>query len=587
MKSLSFIAVSFLVAVNAASVSFKVIAPNAKSSVQVNVNGALTTLEASDPDVPYYTGSAELNDGQSYKYVVDGTAETFDRVLNGGSTSTKNEFFERPVTYANLPTIPKILSEGSWTRGDQTDALWDSNYVPSVFVTGAASEMNNLIENVAKETYKTKITYIDAEKVTTIEGCDFRLHKPGKKKNDAKQSWVWTLPEGKTVAKRSWFKIRHMEEDPTQLREKLYADIARQMGTYANQANMVRFFINKEGMGTFNMLDDVIAYSYINAMFYNGQAPAKKGALYDGASGASFNASGTMDSFIPAEGSPLDQDALMPMAQAFAAIDFSNDAQVKGIAKFFDYDQFLRFMVMEFLTGDWDGYWQEQTNDGAYIDPNDNNKVYYLAQDFDATFGVNLAQGREFVKTAYTDFPQQFPGGILINKLLTNPGAKATFESYLKTTVQEIFNNATLGAYVTARHDFLAPDLRWDRSIKQRSPGNVFGWTFEQTQQNLFEGVIASATNTGGAEWGLLEWVMAKEKAVREQLHITGGPTPAKPSVQTQTPAQTSTDSHPAIPAVDTSATLNNQAASTSAGSTPYTPSLFLLATTALFISFF
>lgn len=67
MKSLSFIAFTFIVAVNAAKVTFKVIAPSAKSSVQVNVNGSLTDLKAKDPDVPLYIGSANLNNGQSYK----------------------------------------------------------------------------------------------------------------------------------------------------------------------------------------------------------------------------------------------------------------------------------------------------------------------------------------------------------------------------------------------------------------------------------------------------------------------------------------------------------------------------------------
>ncbi|KAG1444421.1 hypothetical protein G6F56_010304 [Rhizopus delemar] len=462
--------------------------------------------------------------------------------------------------------------------------------------------MNNLIENVPKDVYQAKITFISADNVTTFDNCTFGLHKPGKKHNDAKQSWVWTLPEGQTMAQRSWFKIRHMEEDPTQLREKLYADIARHMGTYANEANMVRFFINKEGMGTFNMLDDVIMYSYINAMFYNGNPPSQLGALYDGASGASFNASGDMDSFIPNVESPLDQDALMPMSKAFANVDFSNDEQVKAISQYFDYDQFLRFMVIEFLTADWDGYWQEQTNDGAYIEISNNNKVYYLAQDFDATFGVNLDQDRDFVNTPYTDFPSKFPGGILINKLLENPTTKTTFETYLKTAVQDIFNNATLGAYATARHNFIAPDLEWDRSIKQRSPGNIFGWTFDQTYKNLFEGVTAPGESQGGADWGLLEWVVAKEKAVRSSLNIPADASAATSTAQTSTAASASdastsdaastnadstTDSTTDSSSESESTTTLNQAAAASSATTTTAPHMLLLAAGALFISFF
>jgi hypothetical protein len=142
--------------------------------------------------------------------------------------------------------------------------------------------------------------------------------------------------------------------------------------------------------------------------------------------------------------------------------------------------------------------------------------LYYLAQDFDATFGVNLAYEKSFVDVPYTDYPKKFPNGVLINRLLENPTVKATFESYLRTTVDKVFNTETLGKIVQARHDFYAPDLKWDRSIKQRSPGNVFGWTYEQTSQNLNEGVSAPGGKaSGGAQWGLIEWITAKEKAVK------------------------------------------------------------------------
>ncbi|KAG2197715.1 hypothetical protein INT47_007949 [Mucor saturninus] len=532
MKSLSFIALTVLTAVNAASVTFKVIAPECNTDVQVDINGQLTKLTASDPDVPYYTGTAELADDATYKYVVDGTAEDCTRSLEEGS-STRNEFYNRPITYADIPELPSILTNGSWTRGATSHPIWDSNYIPSVFVTANEEEMENLILNVPKDVYSAKITVIGPDEVNTFENCTVNLHRPGRKNNDAKQSWVYTLPEGQLLASRSTFKLRHQEEDPTQIREKLYADISRKMGTYANEANMVRLFVNKEGMGTFNMLDDVIKYSYIDAMFNNGTESTEMGGLFDGGSGATFDPADGYYSFTPNEESPFGQEDIEPFATKFEAVDFSNDAQVQAIADYFDYDQFLRFMVIEFLTGDWDGYWMEQTNIGAYIAADENDKMYYLAQDFDATFGVNLAYEDDFVELPYTDYPTKFPKAVLINKLLENPTVKSTFESYLRTTVVEIFNNATLGNYVNARHEFIYPDLEWDRSIKQRSPGNIFGWTAEQTTQNLVEGVTAPGASTGGAAFGILEWVSEKEAAVKSALSISDDEI-SKPAAKTE-----------------------------------------------------
>lgn len=51
---------------NAATVTFRVVAPGA-TDVQVSVNGQLTKLSASDPDVPYFVGQAEANDQAQYQ----------------------------------------------------------------------------------------------------------------------------------------------------------------------------------------------------------------------------------------------------------------------------------------------------------------------------------------------------------------------------------------------------------------------------------------------------------------------------------------------------------------------------------------
>ncbi|KAI8971916.1 coth protein-domain-containing protein [Mycotypha africana] len=494
MKSLAIIAISLLAAVNAANVTFKVVAPDAKKQVQVQVDGKLVNLKAADPDVPYYTGTADLQ-GKNYKYIVDGKAENFDRSFDGGD-ATKNDYYSRKVTYAtNIPKLPTALSDGAWDKAERNHPIWDDNYIPTIFVTGDQNDMNDLIENVPKTTYKTKVTFIGPDDVYKFEDVSLGLHRPGRKNNDAKQSWIWALPEDQFLGGRNWFKLRHMEEDPTQLREKLYADIAENIGTYVGSANMVRLFVNKEGMGTFNMLDDILKYSYINAMFYG-----------DG-----------YTSFTPNIESPLTADDIAPFSEALAKVDFKDDAQVQATAQYFDYDQFLRLMAMEFLTGSWDAYWIEQTNDGAYIDL-DEKKLYYLAQDFDATFGVNLDDtidpNHEFGKSTVDDWIKKFPKAWLIQKYLSNPTIKATFNQYVQEIHEKIFNYDTLSKVVEARHNFYAPDLQWDRSIKQRSPGNVFGWTFQQTKDNLYQGVSAPGGSGGGAAYGLLEWVKQRDEAL-------------------------------------------------------------------------
>ena len=295
---------------------------------------------------------------------------------------------------------------------------------------------------------------------------------------------------------------------------------------------MTRLFINGDGFGTFNLLDDVTQYSYPSAMFYDGKPPAQMGGLFDGASGASFQYSATGDyySWIPNPTSPDDPSAIGPICQLWSQTDKTNDAAIATVNQQLDLDSFVRFMVLEYLTGNWDGYWEGQTNDGLYRDVTQNNKWYYLAQDFDATFGVNLPTADPtFPAWSYTKFPATYPGAVLINGLLQNPTYQNTFVTYLKNTVQVLFNNVTLTNRILKYHEFILPDLAWDRNITQRSPGIDFRWTLAQTTENLYQGVVAGGTAPGGAGYGLLEWIIQKADAVAKEFSITITSTPVGP----------------------------------------------------------
>ncbi|KAI9279312.1 coth protein-domain-containing protein [Sporodiniella umbellata] len=584
--SLAVISSSFLIAISqAANIHFNVIAPGA-TDVKVSVNGQQVALTASDPNVPYFTGAAEAGSATSYKYVVGGTQESFDRSLNGIKNSTLNDFYNRPVTYANIPQLPNpIQTNPQWTRSGKKSEIFDDNYVPSVFFHADDSQVQNLVKNVPADKVTGTLTFIGSNYVYTYQNVAFGIHGAGKKHNNAKQSWNWSLSGSDTMGNRNFFKLRHMEEDPTQIRERLYADILHAMGTYANDATMVRLFLNGQGFGTFNMLDDITQFSYINAMFYGGKPPATLGPLYDGASGADFQYHpGNMDGYSSWVANPNNPNAetyaaLDPLCKAWNETNYADNTAMANFEKLFDMDHFLRFMVIEYLTAHWDGYWMGQTNDGAYRDPADNNKWYFLDQDFDGTFGVNLAvpEARAFLDVSYKDFPNRYPAAVMANNVLQNADKKATFEKYLTETVRVLFNNVTLTNRVLALHDFLLPDLEWDRSITQQSPGINFGWTMQQVNQNLWEGVGAPNNNGGGAAWGLVEYIAAKAQAMAKEFSITIVSQPVGPSGNSSTASSNGNSSVvPGGQSISSNASQDSSAKHTSAASYSALPAALL-----------
>ncbi|KAI8985350.1 coth protein-domain-containing protein [Pilobolus umbonatus] len=519
---LSIISLFALASVHAAVVQFNVVSPNS-NNVQVNINGESIPLTRMNDKVPVYSGYVECGQSMEYNYGSDGINEPFIRALSPDTASTYYEYFARPVTYNNLPRLPTVLNNGmEWKRATLNPDIYDDNYIPTIFIDGDSVKMNDIVDNVPKKHIKVDVTFVARDYVQTFSNASFGISGALKPDNNAKQSWKWRLAPGDFLNERNHFKLRHMEEDPTQMREKLYADCLRAMGTYANQANMVRLFINGEGFGTFNMLDDVQDYSYIRANFYNGQPPVQMGPLYDGASGAGFQYSENQDiywSFKPNSKSPEGPEIIQTLAKAFHDTDVTNDMSIAKFNEMFDIDQFLRFMVMEYLAGHWDGYWQEQTNDGAYLDYANNNMWYYLGQDYDATFGINIAI--DTLNLSYKKYPDMFPGGVLINGFLQNTELQKRFEGYIIETVKTLFNNNTLGEHILAYNQFIAPDLEWDRSIKQRSPGANYEWTYSETYENIFNSIPANPINGGGAEYGLIDWIAKKSIFVANDLQFS------------------------------------------------------------------
>ncbi|KAF9319751.1 hypothetical protein BGZ91_004884 [Linnemannia elongata] len=517
----------------AALVKFSVIAPDA-ATVEVQIGGKNTALTKADPNVPLYTGQAETGAETKYKYVAAGRAEAFDRTVPT-TGATYNEFLDRPISYANIPELPwPVEKDPQWTRGAPKQAIFDTNYIPTLFASGPAADLDSLVATPTSTKIPVTMTIVLANEVKTLSNVAFGIHGAGKKKNNSKQSWNFRLAAGESYQARSFFKLRHQEEDPTQIREKLYADIGRAMGSYTNEANMVRLFINNQAFGTFNLLDDITEYSYVDAMFYGGKPPAQYGALFDGASGASFAYSPTGNEYyswiintLNPIGTPTD---VGPLCELWNKTVKTDDAAVAKVDEMLDLDQHIRLMVLEYLTGNWDGYWEMQTNDGLYRDPTQNNKWFYLAQDFDATFGVNIPTvDPTFPEWSYTKYPAAFPGAVMINGLLENPTRKAAFETYLKKTVEVLFNNVTLTNRILKYHEFILPDLAWDRNITQRSPGINYGWTFPQVSQNLWEGVMSPLGTGGGATIGLIEWIVKKSNAVAKEFSVTITPTPVGP----------------------------------------------------------
>ncbi|KAG0033146.1 hypothetical protein BGZ82_006232, partial [Podila clonocystis] len=148
-----FVGLATLASVAFADITFNVVGypSSTAGAFGVAVGGKITKLSSNETSFPVWSGTVPGTDNNvEYSYVELSAAgtpvktETFTRKLNDTkTTSTLNEFFERPVTVWDLPKIPYTYLA---TYPSKTKAF-KQKQIATIHVTAPASQISELLAN--------------------------------------------------------------------------------------------------------------------------------------------------------------------------------------------------------------------------------------------------------------------------------------------------------------------------------------------------------------------------------------------------------------------------------------------------------
>lgn len=540
VAALSFFACSPALIADAARVSFGLVA-FPKQRAQVAIGGRPPVdLGHPDPNEPYYMSAFDVPEGTTYKYVVDGAAEAFQRtvtrehVRNG---RTHNDFFGRQVTVQKLPNLPHPFND-QWKRGLGVTPMFDDSYVPTIHLSGDRASIQNMWTKMVNVSAAVRMTVITADYVVTHENVEYGISAAGRKMNYAKQAYRLKLPTGAHLFGRDEWKLRNIEEDPLQLREKTYMNMLNAAGVPTLQANLIRLYVNKEPVGTYAINDDGDQKSFIKAVFHGPATPlARNGPIgtliqgnfidfvYKGDDPALYTGA---DVTQPGQ-NPLSnpRQSLIALLKYINAIG-TDDAAIDALNKKFDVESFLRAMAFEFLTLHWDGYWEMGTNFLLYEDPL-TTKWFFIDQDFDQTMGCGATSTGYSLANATTLTVAQYGGNAkgqrrpVLEKILAAPKYKARFDAILKAIVQHLFNPAVLGARLRVDAARVKEEVLWDRGLTRRHTGRPDNWKAADFDTNMLNGVHVPLAS---CEFGFYQWIELKSAAVAGQLGVVRDTTP-------------------------------------------------------------
>ncbi|OUM64174.1 hypothetical protein PIROE2DRAFT_60852 [Piromyces sp. E2] len=334
------------------------------------------------------------------------------------------------------------------------------------------------------------------------------------------------IKDNKSLNGRTGFKLRNLCFDCSYVRQKIVTDVGHAMGVILPQVGFARLYMNGEPYGLYELTDNP-KKNWIKKVIHEDSLPqnAKIGSYYKGVSYSE-------DEFVPASLNVESDDSWYEnlyeceneyegQAQYTDLKSFvtwlstvNSNTSVDEIAKVFEVDLFLKYMVIEYLIGHWDGYWISGNNFYLYKNPV-SGKYLFMSFDFDLTLGMWDPNPPE---TPYTSFKSQKTTvePALVQRILYHPSLQKKFEEYLTVTVQKTFNIQALGPRVDYFKDFLYDDIAWDKTVTPKAvPLKKTRVSTLQDSLNAFE------KSSCEADYGIKEWITLRSQFVAKSFGIT------------------------------------------------------------------
>ncbi|ORX81021.1 hypothetical protein BCR32DRAFT_280061 [Anaeromyces robustus] len=358
-----------------------------------------------------------------------------------------------------------------WTKSVGKGKLFDDLYIPTVHISGKRSETN--IPCYPKNKRWNKFQFRVVLNKNGIEG-------------------------------RYQLKFRDNNEDPTFMRQDLYGDIMNVLGYPTIQSVKVRVYVNSRAVGYFILQEIASSESFVRSAFHGNNKGKylitdinKLGHSFDCATGSDFYyTDNKFTLFLPYNTTPI---------------------------------------AMQYLTGHVDSYWFDSTNFTLYNDPtqstNNTFKFYFICQDWDYTFGVNLGMPymryKDFINRSYKDFvnikwsisDHDSSYRYAIDKLLSNPTLKNRFETILKNTVTKVFNPKVIDKRLDALIERHREEIAWNYDVCNKHPirkgtGKQYNWSMEDFEENIIK------PSSHGAHYGIKQFIYLRAKAIKKEFNL-------------------------------------------------------------------
>ncbi|ORY55355.1 hypothetical protein LY90DRAFT_455450 [Neocallimastix californiae] len=526
--------------IKAENVTFKVMTVNGKPLL--NINGHQYEMKLDK--YPLYKVNIDIDTFPvHYNYIVkydddDNTeAEEFVRIRNQNDESL-NEFFNRSITVKEHPELPRAYDAFPYFKQSK---LYDDNFVATLIVQCDEDQLNALYEDTeTKEKIPAVVIYASPYTVKTFSEAELALSGQSTRGAPKLSYKIKNLKYGsKELYNRSSIKLRAEHMDYSYIRDKIYGDLMNSLGVPTAQNTFARLFINGRDIGFFDLSDDITNSRYLRETFNNGEKydsnvenPVYKAdcdesdGIYGDLGYYGDDVQHDMYLIYSYKGDDKIQSREDHIAQDLIPLLKEIDDYRNGQAEDFSIDKetFLKSMVMEYIGGAIDNYWNKPGNYYLYKD-NSKNLWYFHDADFHYSFGINTEEDL-MLNTPLSEYPPKVAEKIErerapLDALLDRPEHKTYFEKVIERLLKTSFNPKALFPRLDSLVELIREDVQWDVSISPKENPNP---TNENTLVEDLE-VFDRETKSERAEgyfggYNIRYFIKTKAELVAKELNL-------------------------------------------------------------------
>ncbi|MFB1002982.1 MAG: CotH kinase family protein [Bacteroidia bacterium] len=386
--------------------------------------------------------------------------------------------------------------------------VFRDDVVPSVYITLPSDSLAAVLDpanQLSDHHYNATFVFANGTIRDTLTNVGFRL-RGNTSRTAAKKSFKVSFNEfesGKKYHGLEKMNINGEHNDPSMIRSKLCFDMLNYLEVPASRVNHVRLYINGAYFGLYANVE------HIDEEFTQSRY-GSKGNLYKCIYGADLAYRGSSANSYKTDYYELKQTVgatdYADLAHFSDVLNNTPEANFEcALEKVFNVNSYLKSVVMDVLTGNWDGPNYNKNNFYLYSNPK-TSLFEYIPYDLDNTFGVDFLERDWATRDIYT-WSKGNSGRPLFDKIITRKKYKEKFTYLLQKTLEEYFTIDSMSVRVNTLKGLISTAAVADtyRTLDYGYTINDFNNSFGYFSQDH-------------VKYGLVDYITRRENAALSQI---------------------------------------------------------------------